>query len=805
MRLNKTIHYSLLIISLSIFTVPTQMSLFAAGSNQTSNTGKRVVNRAPKPQGAKPSKKVAKPLSNVGQVQKDAKGIREVSTSSEADASSTNSSKMAFEQLVLDSNVHPVVRYRNAFPRSVKMSVDAAGITPAEKAREFLRKHKNFYQQNDPDNELILSRQNSGVMEYVYFSQEYNGIPVYGAELLVGISGNDVKVTLGELIPQSDLAGQGFSIQPTISAQQAEVVTQLALNTPQDAPTLSDSELTILDRSLVLDAPSEPRLVWKVIMAAAGNTWESFVDAHTEEVLLTLGLDQHGGGSLHDFDFDLQDAENEANASDDACYWGSDDVDIATESWFNSDYNNDPDATGANNHARNAYAFFHDNFNLHSYDNDGYQVEVFVHATVDNASYSPGCDLIQFNTGWVDFEVMVHEFTHGIIHFNNDLNYSFQSGALNESYADTMAVVADRERGDMNWTIAEDRTGFTSSIRNFQNPARDRFSQYDPGTPTLFMGFEIYPDNGLVHTNSGIANKAAYLMAQGDTFNGVLVPGMGLSKMRDLKYKAMRWIPKNSKFADARDFEVGLAQEWADNGIKGFTNLDVCTVRNAWAAVEVGTACNQSDDPTGIDGDFISISDGDNCPDVYNPDQSDIDNDNVGDVCDNCIFQYNPNQLDTDDDDEGDVCDDDDDGDGCDDDVDDDPLNEWQVVGKYICVDCPGEGGSIEEPASNDTDGDGVLNCEDDDDDDDGILDQADSCPAGPLTESTNLPNGLGGECTVFDTCNCPLMEFDPIGCKLGDCFEIMNEYDHVVNPDPTTTGGVSEMINIMNESILMQ
>ncbi|MBD3382440.1 MAG: hypothetical protein GF404_09615 [candidate division Zixibacteria bacterium] len=77
------------------------------------------------------------------------------------------------------------------------------------------------------------------------------------------------------------------------------------------------------------------------------------------------------------------------------------------------------------------------------------------------------------------------------------------------------------------------------------------------------------------------------------------------------------------------------------------------------------------------DGDFFGdpwISDNacdpDNCPDIYNPDQGDVDGDGSGDVCDpeadgdgllneddNCWLVYNPDQADGDDDGTGDLCD----------------------------------------------------------------------------------------------------------------------------------------------------
>jgi hypothetical protein len=56
------------------------------------------------------------------------------------------------------------------------------------------------------------------------------------------------------------------------------------------------------------------------------------------------------------------------------------------------------------------------------------------------------------------------------------------------------------------------------------------------------------------------------------------------------------------------------------------------------------------------DGDGI-LDPSDNCPTIYNPDQSDTDAEGIGDACDNCIYVANPDQSDFDNDGVGDACD----------------------------------------------------------------------------------------------------------------------------------------------------
>ena len=194
-----------------------------------------------------------------------------------------------------------------------------------------------------------------------------------------------------------------------------------------------------------------------------------------------------------------------------------------------------------------------------------------------------------------------------------------------------------------------------------------------------------------MHTNSGILNKAAFLITDGQNFNGHNVRGMGRGKAQRLYYNVLvNRLRGNSDFYDmARQM---LAEAKGLRGVGFFTNADVCTVIEAYAAVELGPAdrdCNGVEDSVeDTDGDGVPNAYNDpagtawdNCRTVRNVNQADLDGDGLGDACDgdsdsdgvndlnfgkpldNCRWVYNPSQNDRDNDGEGDACDDDADGD----------------------------------------------------------------------------------------------------------------------------------------------
>ncbi len=84
-----------------------------------------------------------------------------------------------------------------------------------------------------------------------------------------------------------------------------------------------------------------------------------------------------------------------------------------------------------------------------------------------------------------------------------------------------------------------------------------------------------------------------------------------------------------------------------------------CNKWNIWEPYyAMEDLCNADDDNDGIVYGNIITGVCDNCPEKYNPNQGDQDNDDIGDACDNCPDKPNPDQGDQDNDDIGDACDD---------------------------------------------------------------------------------------------------------------------------------------------------
>lgn len=131
-----------------------------------------------------------------------------------------------------------------------------------------------------------------------------------------------------------------------------------------------------------------------------------------------------------------------------------------------------------------------------------------------------------FGPFYNDIDIIAHELSHGYISSQANFDYSFQSGALNESVADVIGImvkqlVNNQNVNESNWLLGENLfldKEKAPALRSLKNPGTAYHiskNNYDlqVGHMDDYVAHPINFDNGGVHINSGIPNKAFYLLA----------------------------------------------------------------------------------------------------------------------------------------------------------------------------------------------------------------------------------------------------------------------------------------------------
>ena len=178
------------------------------------------------------------------------------------------------------------------------------------------------------------------------------------------------------------------------------------------------------------------------------------------------------------------------------------------------------------------FALFADVYGRNSIDGAGLPLDATVHygRLYDNAFWNGERMVFGDGDGEVfsrftaSLSVIGHELAHGVTQFSAGLVYRDQSGALNESVSDVFgALVEQYARGqsvdDASWLIGDGI--FTdqvegSALRSMKEPGSaydDDVLGKDPQPGHLDDYIETDDDNGGVHLNSGIPNRAFYLIA----------------------------------------------------------------------------------------------------------------------------------------------------------------------------------------------------------------------------------------------------------------------------------------------------
>nr|MBA2569820.1 M4 family metallopeptidase [Chloroflexota bacterium] len=438
---------------------------------------------------------------------------------------------------------------------------DALGRPPtgSAAARRFMARYGSLFGIAAASRDLRVARATPDGMgrTFVRYQQLHSGVPVLGGDLTVQVDAQrNVISAHGEASP--DLR---VDVQPRVSAAGAAETAKSAIAkrygmSARDLSTTAP-RLWVYDPALIGGrALPFARLVWRMDVTARGADFRELVLIDAQRDIVALRFDQlaearnrltcDGGNtvaaSVNNYPCTLARAER-------------------TET---SGVTGNPDIDDAHKFAGHTYDFFFDRFGRDSLDGAGMALK----STVRYCPNSANCPNFQnafwdgqqmaYGAGFASADDVVgHELSHGVTDHTSSLFYYYQSGAINEAVSDIFGEYMDLTNGAgtdsaaTRWQIGEDLTTF-GVIRDMEDPPL--FGQPDKMTSALYYADDPEGDGGGVHYNSGVANKAAFLIADGQVFNGQTVNGIGIDKAAAIWYRVeTQYLSSASDYADLGD------------------------------------------------------------------------------------------------------------------------------------------------------------------------------------------------------------------------------------------------------------
>jgi ketosteroid isomerase-like protein len=374
----------------------------------------------------------------------------------------------------------------------------------------------------------------------------------------------------------------------SFTARELKILRLVALGLAMKSYKLSPGALTVIEPELwiydsdLLGAPGlqRPTLVWRMDVESAANDVRELVLVDAKLGTVALHFNQVADAR------DRRVCDNNSTIGvSDAC---TADRYVRVEGQGptgNADIDQVYDYTG------NTYDFYKNRFGRDSLDAKGMALFSTVRYCPDyfncpfQNAYWNGKQMV-YGQGVGADDVDGHELTHGVTQYESGLFYYYQSGAINESLSDVFGELIDltNGRGDdstyVRWDIAEDSS--LGTIRNMMDPT----FYLNPDKMTSYFYVTGDSDNGGVHSNSGVNNKAAALMVDGGSFNGKTITGLGIDKTAKIYYEVETNLLTSG--SDYQDLYNALQQACANLvGSGGITSTDCQQVKNTVDATEM--------------------------------------------------------------------------------------------------------------------------------------------------------------------------------------------------------------------------
>ncbi|MGH8241943.1 MAG: M4 family metallopeptidase [Steroidobacteraceae bacterium] len=523
------------------------------------------------------------------------------------------------------------------------------GMTPAGKVAAFLAEHGALFGIHDPANQLKqlgIEKDQYG-FSHVSYQQMHGPVPVLGAVVRGHVS-PDGRLTAinGKFVPDIDLPGsaqvpQSVAVQAAIARvdqQQPAALKGVELSA-------TSSTLAVYRTGLTNGRPGDNHLVYEVQVTGDQVREFVYIDALTGKLVEQI-TGVHGAKSrrVHEANIATPPAWQEGDLRP-AAHPAHEDEVAATGQTYNLYFN----LSGGRD----------------SWDGNG---ATMITVNTDPTIVCPNANWngtsTNYCTGTSADDVVAHEWSHAYTQETSGLIYSYQSGALNESYSDVFGETVDlinhregvegtaatgndglRSQDDtvcssftsetptsdesIRWLMGEDAFAFSplppigdAAIRDMWRPrcAGGDFFLGNPGHGSSNLYHCTADDAGGVHVNSSINNRAYALLVDGDTVelkddgtpfaNPVTVTGIGLTKAAHIFWRA------NSLYN-------GPASNFADNAdslLMACDDLIGVNLRKLVTTAEDGTGFLGANDDTGhpapeLSGEVITAGD---CQQVVN-------------------------------------------------------------------------------------------------------------------------------------------------------------------------------------------
>ncbi|MBS1767701.1 MAG: M4 family metallopeptidase [Acidobacteria bacterium] len=272
--------------------------------------------------------------------------------------------------------------------------------------------------------------------------------------------------------------------------------------------------------------------------------------------------------------------------------------------------NGETAATDAHYGIEVTYDFYKTIFGRNGIDNNNRATYSRVHYSnsYDNAFWSDSCFCMTYGDGssfttLTALDVAGHEMSHGVCANSAGLNYSGESGGLNESNSDILGNMVELFSKSGNtlpssvantdgcWMVGEQLS--STPLRYMYKPSLDGGSK-DAWSSTL--------GNLDVHYSSGPNNRMFFFLSQGATTSGNYstsylpngMTGVGPNHAAQIWYRALTvYLTASSNYAAARTACMSAASD-----LYGTGSAEYAAVQNAYHGINVGAAAPSGGDTT---------------------------------------------------------------------------------------------------------------------------------------------------------------------------------------------------------------